>query len=729
MACGSRFRFVAQRDAMQCGVACLCMVCNAMGKHLSLEEAGRLCHATREGVSLKGIRDAAEGLGLESAAARVSLAQLRKLPLPAILHWEQRHFVVLHRISKNGGRFHVADPAKGMAVYTDKELLAGWSAGGDSGIAMVFEPGEGFSAVAAEEGGRVRPFAFLFGYIMRYRAYFTQIALGLLLGCALQLILPFLTQWIVDIGIRHGDIRFIWLVLLGELMIVAGRTAADFIRRWLLLHISMRVNISLLSDFIAKLLRLPMSYFDTKLVGDLTQRMADHGRVQSFLTGQALGLMFTLLSFAVFGVVLLVYDRLVFLVFLSGSAAYAAWCASFLRRRRLLERDMFHRQADCQNRTFQLLTSMQEIKLQDCRRRRRWEWEDAQAGLFGVQMRSMRLQQTQEAGSVLINEVKNILITVLSAQAVIDGGITLGAMLAIQYIVGQLNSPVEQLMGFLYSLQDVRLSLERIDEIHSMDDEDAHTGALARLDGDTSVSLRGVCFRYDPHATSDTVSGVSFDIPPGKVTAIVGASGSGKTTLIKLMLGYYPVREGVILLSGKDLGEYDPEWWRRQCGVVMQDGVIFHESIARNIAAGDGEIDRGRMEEAARTACIHDFVSSLPLGYDTVVGGDGMGLSQGQKQRILIARAVYRDPGFIFLDEATNSLDAANERAIVENLAGFYRGRTVVVVAHRLSTVRGADSIIVMDSGRVAESGTHSELVSRKGVYYNLVRNQLELGN
>ena len=540
--------------------------------------------------------------------------------------------------------------------------------------------------------------------------------------------MPFLTQWIVDIGIRHRDIGFIWLVLLGELMIVAGNTVTGFIRSWLLLHISMRINISILSDFFIKLLRLPMSFFEAKLLGDLLQRMGDHSRIQNFLTNQVLGVVFSILSFIIFGIVLAIYNIPVFCIFLAGCAAYALWIAHFLGRRKVLDYRLFEQQANNSNKTYQLITNIPEIKLQDCERRRRWEWEDSQAELFKVQMKSLRLQQTQEAGSVFINELKNILITVLAATAVINGQITLGAMLAIQYIVGQLNSPVEELMRFVYSLQDVRISLERINEVHGAGNEQQEGDLRESFPREKSIMLEKVDFKYDPHSLRKTLDDISFSIPEGKVTAIVGASGSGKTTLVKLMLGYYPVLGGAIKISGEDINGYNLKWWRRHCGVVMQDGCIFSESIARNIAVDDGEVDVERLENAARTACIHDYIMSLPLKYNTLIGRDGVGLSQGQRQRILIARAVYKDPDFIFLDEATNSLDAKNERDIVENLERFYRGKTVVVVAHRLSTVRNADSIVVVKGGRIAETGSHSELIERKGAYYSLVRNQLELG-
>lgn len=564
---------------------------------------------------------------------------------------------------------------------------------------------------------------------MEYRKYFFQILLGLVLGCVLQLIMPFLMQGIVDLGIRHRDVGLIWMILLGEMMIVTGRTATDFIRRWLLLHISMRINISIVSDFFIKLLKLPMSFFDTKLMGDLLQRIGDHSRVQNFLTGQVLNIVFTVLSFMIFGIVLFVYNKLIFCVFVAGSIIYGLWISSFLQRRKVLDYEIFEQQAINQNKTYQFITSMQEIKLQDCERRRRWEWEDTQADLFRIQMKSLKLQQTQEAGSIFINEVKNILITVFAATAVINGQITLGAMLAIQYIVGQLNSPVEQFMSFIYSLQDVRISLERINEIHKGENEETNENQAMAFGAEKSIKINGIDFKYDPHAVKKTLDGVSLFIPEGKVTAIVGASGSGKTTLIKLMLGYYPVMAGAISIAGRNINEYNLKWWRRHCGVVMQDGVIFSESIARNIAVDDGEIDMERLERAARIANIHDYVMGLPLRYNTNIGRDGVGLSQGQKQRILIARAVYKNPDFIFLDEATNALDAKNERAIVESLDEFYKGRTVVVVAHRLSTVRHADQIIVVDGGKIVETGTHTSLIERRGAYYNLVKNQIELGN
>ena len=730
------FKCIIQSDSMMCGITCLQMVCKHFGREVSLRTLSKLCVATSEGVSMLGVNEAANKLGLRTMCARTDFDTLSKATLPCVLHWNQNHFVVLYKVRK-GRIFYVADPGKGLVKYNLEEFGKHWvstaSQGEEKGIAMFLEPTLEFYSHKVdneEEDGSPRSFQFLFGYIKQYRKYFGQIVLGLLVGSLLQLILPFLTQSIVDVGIKNQNIGFIWLILLGQLMLTISRTAIDFIRRWLLLHISLRINISLVSDFFIKLLKLPMSFFDTKLMGDLMQRMGDHSRVNSFLTQQTLSIVFSLFTFVVFSIVLLSYNWLVFAIFMLGSLLYGGWLALFLRRRKVLDYELFEQQAINNNKTYEFITSMQEIKLQDCEQRRRWEWEDVQADLFNVQMKSLKLQQTQEAGSIFINELKNIVITVVAATAVIHGQLTLGMMLAVQYIIGQLNSPVEQLMSFFYSVQDVKISLERINEIHRMDDENGKQGLETSVTDETKgIDMENINFKYDPHALKTIIDNVSLTIPKGKVTAIVGASGSGKTTLIKLMLGYYPVLGGQINIGGTDVNTLNKKWWRRQCGVVMQDGVIFSESIARNIAVDDKEIDKQRLQTAAEIACIHDYVMGLPLKYNTKIGRDGVGLSQGQKQRILIARAVYKNPNYIFLDEATNSLDANNERMIVEYLDEFYKGKTVVIVAHRLSTVKNADQIVVLDKGKVVEIGNHEELTAKRGAYYNLVKNQLELGN
>ena len=729
----NKFKTCIQFDTMQCGIACLSMICRHHRKVYSIDTLSQICHATTEGVSMLGISEAATSLGFQTTCGRVSIHQLPETPLPCILHWDQNHFVVLYKV-KERKKFYIADPGKGLITYTLEEFKEHWistlSQGEEKGIALFLQPTTAFYEQKGESGKEKRSFRFLLDYVKRYRRYFGQIVLGALVGCLLQLVFPFLTQAIVDIGIKQQNLNFIYLILIGQLMLTVSRTAIDFIRRWILLHISMRINISLVSDFFIKLLKLPMSFFDTKLMGDLLQRMNDHIRVEKFLTSQMLNVTFSLLSFVVFGCVLFYYNLTIFGIFLSASLLYGGWIAFFLKQRKLLDYELFGKQADNNNKTYQFITTMQEIKLQDCEQRRRWEWEDVQAELFGVQMKSLKLKQTQEAGSIFINEIKNILITVVAATSVIQGDMTLGMMLAVQYIIGQLNSPVEQLMNFLYTLQDVKISLERINEIHGKDNEESNEKALTRFsDIKNDLSFKEVDFKYDPHHPKKTIDQLSMNVPEGKITAIVGASGSGKTTLIKLMLGYYPVLGGEIRIGSSDLNDYNLKWWRRQCGVVMQDGVIFSESIARNIAVDDGKIDKERLKKAAEIANIYDYIMGLPLKFNTKIGRDGVGLSQGQKQRILIARAVYKNPRYIFLDEATNALDAENERVIVENLNEFYQGRTVVVVAHRLSTVKNADQIIVLGHGKILETGNHASLIEKKGAYYHLVKNQLELGN
>lgn len=730
------FPVIYQHDAMQCGIACLQMVCQYYGRTYSMEAISNFCHATTEGVSMLGISEAFEALGIESVSAKVSVEKLTKAPMPCILHWSQNHFVVLYRVKK-GREFYIADPAKGLVNYNSDEFCRHWIStiedGVEKGVVMFLEPTEEFYHKDIPMRKENHSISFLMKYFRQYQGQLSLIALTLILGSLVQLVLPFLTQQIVDTGIKNRDIDFIWLILAGQLVLVVSRTAVDFLRRWLLLKVGMAINIALISDFFVKLLRLPMSFFDTKLMGDLMQRMGDHTRVNTFLTQQSMSTMFSMLTLVVFSGVLWWYNPLIFAIFLAGSMLYAGWMMLFLRRRRVLDYELFARQAENNNKTYQMITSMQEIKLQSCEQRRTDEWRQVQNDLFDVQTKSLRLKQQQEAGCILINEGKNIVITVIAATAVIHGELTLGMMLAIQYIIGQLNAPISQLMDFLYNLQDVRISLERINEIHQTKEDHLDDWRWKSYkNGKKEIDLQGVNFKYDPHSPKWTLQDVSFKIPEGKVTAIVGASGSGKSTIIKLLLKYYSVYEeygqGNINLGGWFLSLYDIKWWHNRCGVVMQDGVIFSESIARNIAVSDGEINEERLMRAAEIACCKDFIMALPLKFNTKIGRDGVGLSQGQKQRILIARAVYKDPDFILLDEATNALDAKNERQITENLEHFYKGKTVVIVAHRLSTVKNADQIVVLDSGKVVEIGTHNELVAKRGAYYELVRNQLELG-
>lgn len=726
----AKFPFYQQHDAMDCGPTCLRMITSFYGRSFSLQTLREKCYITREGVSLMGISDAAESIGFRTLGVTVSYEQLSKeAPLPLIVHWNQNHFVVVYRFKKD--KVYVADPAFGLIRYSNNEFLSSWLSnrkdGENKGLALLLEPGPEFYNQSGEKLNK-SSFGFLFSYLRTYRKFLFQLVLGVFIGSILQLLLPFLTQSIVDYGINNKDIGFIYLVLLAQLVIIISRQTVDFIRGWILLHLSTRINISLISDFLVKLMKLPVGFFDSKLIGDILQRINDHRRIENFLTTSSLSILFSFFNLVIFSIVLGIYSLKILAVFLAGSLLYFLWINLFMKKRRELDYKRFMKLSDNQGKIIQIISGIEEIKLNNAERDKRWEWENVQSSLFRISIKGLSLNQYQAAGGILIHEVKNIVITFLAASSVVEGEMTLGMMLAVSYILGQLNGPIEQMAGFLHSSQDAKISLERLGEIHENKNEEDENEIRNREAVGKEIRVKDLSFRYEGPYSAFVLKNLDLEIPENKVTAVVGTSGSGKTTLIKLLLGYYPPTEGEIRIGDQNMKNLSPSAWRKRCGVVLQNGFIFSDTIARNIALGENIIDTGRLSQAAGIANIHEFIDSLPLGYNTRIGQEGQNLSGGEKQRILIARAIYKNPDFLFLDEGTSSLDANNERVIMNNLFEFYKTRTVVVVAHRLSTVKDAHQIVVLDKGRIVEKGNHDELSRLKAHYYNLVRNQLEMG-
>ena len=726
-----------QLDTMDCGPTCLRMVAKHYGRHYSLETLRQHSFITREGVSMLGISDAAEYIGFRTSGVMISFEQLVKdAPLPCIVHWKQNHFVVVYKIKidkRVGHQIYVADPALGLVTYDEADFKKCWySTKNDEeekGTALLLEPGPEFFDSEDEKENRNRSLRYFLRYLVPYKSQLVQLVLGMLVVSILQLIFPFLTQSLVDVGIRDGNLSFITLILIAQLIIFIARLSVEFIRSWILLHMNTRINIALISDFLAKLMKLPLRYFDTKMTGDIMQRMGDHGRIESFLTGNSISTLFSFVNFFVFAFVLAYYNLVILGIFLAGNALYVIWILFFMKYRRELDYKRFAQSAGEQSNIIQLITGMQEIKLNNCEKQKRWQWERIQVKLFKIGIKGLILGQLQQVGSVFFSQTTNIIISFIAAKAVVDGQMTLGMMMALTYIIGQLSAPVEQFIGFARAFQDAQISLERLNEVHGKEDEEETiTNKLTVLPNHRDITIENLSFSYDGADRDYVLDDINLIIPQEKVTAIVGASGSGKTTLIKLLLGFYEPNKGIIKVCETPLSVINPHLWRSKSGSVMQDGFIFSETIAQNIGVGDDYVDIEKLRHAVTVANIRDFIDGLPLGYNTKIGMEGNGISQGQRQRILIARAVYKNPEFIFLDEATNALDANNEKEIMKHLHEFYKGKTVVVVAHRLSTVRDADKIVVLDQGKVAEEGTHEELTALSGKYYELVKNQLELG-
>ncbi len=722
---------------MDCGPTCLRMITKFYGKNLSGEYIREIANLSRGGTSLGGLADASENLGLSSLALNIDFQTLKNdLPLPCIAHWRQRHYVVVYGFKKD--KIQIADPAFGLIDYTEQEFRKGWlphkNAQEDAeGVVLLLETTPKFYDIDDTEQTSKHQWGFLFRYFRGYKRYFFQLFLGLLVGSGLQLMMPFLTQAVVDNGINTQNLNFVYLVLIAQLVLFVSQMSVNVIRSWIILHITNRINLRMLSDFLIKLMRLPISFFEAKNIGDILQRIQDHNRIQNFLSASTLDILFSGVNLIIFSSILCYYNVPLFLVFLGGTIFYIVWIQLFMKKRAKIDYQYFDQASGNQSSSIQLINGMQEIKLNGSERRRRWEWEAIQARLFKLSIQGLSLTQTQNVGGSFINEVKNIIISFIAAKSVIDGQISLGTMLSVQYIIGQMNVPINNFMTFSRGFQDAKLSLDRLSEIHQKPEEEtAEAHLIHELPADKSISiLNNLSFRYGSSASENVLEIINLHIPAGKITAIVGASGSGKTTLLKLLLKFHEPQTGKIQIGNSGLNNISYNFWRSQCGVVMQEGYIFSDSIARNISESDpdGMVNKDKLREAIRIANIGEFIESLPMGLNTRIGASGMGLSGGQKQRILIARAVYKNPEYLFFDEATSALDANNEAVIMKNLDDFFQNRTVVVVAHRLSTVKNADQIVVLHKGQIAEIGTHQSLVESKGYYFNLVKNQLDLGN
>jgi len=722
-----KFPFFKQLDSKDCGPTCIRILLKHYGKNTSISVLREKVETSKQGSNLYGMSQTLEELGFNTLAARLTLLRLKEAPLPLIIHWNENHYVVLYKIKKD--KFYVSDPSYGLLRYSKQEFIRGWiGMEANEGIALLLEPTPKFYEINIESKDGKLSLAYLTVYIFKYKKFVWQLIIGLLAASLLQLIFPFLTQSVVDVGIKNQNLDFVYLVLIAQLMLFLGRTSIEIIRSWILLHLSTRINISLISDFFIKLMNLPISFFDTRMTGDIMQRINDHKRIERIMTTSSLNVLFSVFNILIFGAVLYTYNTYIFLIFLTGTILYFFWIFVFLKKRAELDYKRFSQISQQQSKVIELINGMQTIKLNNAEQNKRWGWESVQAQLYKVSIETLTLEQFQGVGSAFINELKNILITILSAKFVIEGEITLGMMLAISYIVGQLNSPVGQIISFVKELQDAKISLERLSEIHKKDNEESDLhNTVIDFPTNLDLNLNSITFRY-PSTEKSVFENLNLCIPAKKITAIVGTSGSGKTTLLKLLLRFYQLNKGRINLGAYNLNNLSQKSWREKCGVVMQEDYIFNDTIANNIAVGVHRVDKNRLQYAVEVANIKTFIEELPLSYNTSIGMEGVGLSTGQKQRILIARAVYKNPDYLFLDEATSALDANNEKTIMEKLENFFHNKTVVVIAHRLSTVKNADQIVVLENGRIVEIGNHSQLIGNKREYYNLVKNQLELG-
>jgi ATP-binding cassette subfamily B protein len=728
-----RFPLFRQHDMMDCGPTCLRMISKFYGRNFNVDRIRNLSRISKTGVSLLGISKAAESIGFQTVGGRINFGKLMaSVHFPCIIHWQKKHFVIVYKVT--GRNVYVADPVGSLSKYSHKEFIENWSYRetdqGHEGIVLLLKPLDAFYMQADDAIQHSSGLVFLLSYILKFKKLLFQLFLGFCVSSLIMFMSPFLTKAILDVGVTERNLQFIYYILLGQIILSVSQISIELIRSWIFLHISTRINVSIITEFLFKLTRLPLSFFDTRMTGDILQRITDHKRIEAFLTNNSLNAIFSLMTFFVFGIVLANYNMFILLIFLIGSTLYCLWTALFLKKRKRLDYKKFELLAKNQMQTIEIINGINEIKINDCATQKLWSWESTQAKLFKVSTSVLSLSQIQQIGAHFINQSKNIMISFLSAKAVIEGQLTIGEMLAIQFVIGQMNVPLDQLSSFLQTAQDAKISTERLEQIQRLDDEEPSTDSLINeVDVSQNIVIEDLTFTYPGAGNTASIKDVSFIIPAGKVTAIVGASGSGKTTLLKLLLKVYDADSGKIKLGNTSFNMISPKAWRAGCGCVMQDGYLFSDTIARNIVLNENELDTGKLIDVIKSVNLSDYVSEQPLGLNTQIGSQGKGVSGGQRQRLLIARALYKEPDYLFLDEATSALDANNEKDIVENLKVFSRGRTVVVIAHRLSTVRDADNIVVLEKGGVIEFGNHNELVGRKGYYYNLIKNQLELGN
>lgn len=725
------FPHFKQLDNKDCGPTCLRIIAKHYGKTLSREFLREKASITKIGVTMAGIAEAAEAIEMRTLGMRIGLESLiNDAPVPFIVPWRQKHFVVVYKTTKE--KIFVADPALGLLTYSHLEFKKAWNDTGDgNGFVLLLEPNARFYSLE-EDKIKTRGFSILLPYFRPYKKLIAQLIIGLLVGTVIQFILPFLMQSVVDIGVNHRDVPFIYLILISQLVLILSQTIVTVFREWILIHVTSRFNIKMISDFLYKMLKLPISFFDTRNTGEHLQRITDHTRIQNFVSSSTLNMLFSMVTFLIFNFILGYYNLKVFFVFIVASVLYVSWTFFFLKKRAELDYKRFDETSQSQTSLIQMINGIKEIKINNSQRKNRWKWEYTQISLFKTSLSTLKLAQYQTIGATLLNELKNVTITFLSAKAVVDGELTIGMMVTIQYIVGQLNLPLGNFVTFIQTWQDAKISLERLAQVHCKEDEDdLNAHKVIELSHVKTIEIKDLSYRYGGKSTPYVLRNLNCSIPEGKTTAIVGASGSGKTTLMKLLLKFYEPTNGSIRIGPTDLLDINNDYWRSNCGAVMQDTFMFNDSIAGNISESEQNevINREKLNNAAFVANIEDFIQKLPNKYNTELGTSGIRLSGGQEQRIMIARAVYKNPFYVFFDEATSALDANNEKVIMENLDTFLKGKTAIVVAHRLSTVKNADNIIVLENGTAVEQGTHEYLTMQKGKYYELVKNQLELGN